>query len=655
MIKKPDWSWQDNPIDLIVDKFKSDPSSSNLVVIPTGGGKTLTTIRAVNRLINQNLLNKKDRILWITHLNTLTKNTEKSLNQNWEDYKFKNSLDKKNKHLPDILKVHMKKEGERYLEKYKEIIKIIIIDEAHHSSEDSYSKFFQFSQFIIGLTATPHRRDKKNLKYNNILYQISAIELFSKNVLVKPRMWEPLISNIKIKSNNLSSNSNKELFNIRIRNEMIANHIMSQSEVLNRIILYVGTVVHVKDLYKMLKIKNKFHQKYDYIGYVIGGHKNPSKEDYGEKLENFDYLEKNKEYNKYIIVNCGVLTEGYDDPRIDTVVMGVPTSSIVYFMQCVGRSLRWNKDNDKANIISVDDKLPNIKYRINNDWLFQDLDDELEPIVKKIVYHNVDDLKQKLNHIRKEYSIKDFNVLEISLDNFDKIDQTNLFLYNYSIKRSNRLNNKSWSYIYLTEENKGDFLTVYNTFSTNISDYLKNKENLNTRFKIINANKKIKDLDKNNDIIDFTETIEKASEEINNDKRNERIVYYSFSYEESVPKSLQLFLKDCFNSEHILDQFNDIKDQYKYIIKLPSLLSNNYEAIYANDNKYGFAEDLIDNLNDIKSRCDIEEQFSQMKALFFNLENMPMPMRFLDAFKIIIRNEIKFNKIIYEINNKKES
>ena len=69
-----------------------------------------------------------------------------------------------------------------------EKIKLIIIDEFHHSSAESYAKFFQYSKYILGLTATPHRRDKKNLEYENIIYQISAVELFKRNVLIKPIM-----------------------------------------------------------------------------------------------------------------------------------------------------------------------------------------------------------------------------------------------------------------------------------------------------------------------------------------------------------------------------------------------------------------------------------------------------------------------------------
>src|SRR5207249_4031350 len=47
------------------------------------------------------------------------------------------------------------------------------------------------------------------------------------------------------------------------------------------------------------------------------------------------------------LVSCAVLTEGFDEPSIDCIMLARPTKSKVLFYQCIGRGLRlWpTKDN----------------------------------------------------------------------------------------------------------------------------------------------------------------------------------------------------------------------------------------------------------------------------------------------------------------------
>ena len=53
-----------------------------------------------------------------------------------------------------------------------------------------------------------------------------------------------------------------------------------------------------------------------------------------------------------VLANCAVLTEGYDAPRTDCVVMARPTKSRALFTQCVGRGSR--RHPDKADCLVLD-------------------------------------------------------------------------------------------------------------------------------------------------------------------------------------------------------------------------------------------------------------------------------------------------------------
>lgn len=54
-----------------------------------------------------------------------------------------------------------------------------------------------------------------------------------------------------------------------------------------------------------------------------------------------------------VLCNCAVLTEGYDEPRVDCVVMARPTKSRALFSQCIGRGTRRHPDKDHLLVLDL--------------------------------------------------------------------------------------------------------------------------------------------------------------------------------------------------------------------------------------------------------------------------------------------------------------
>ena len=54
-----------------------------------------------------------------------------------------------------------------------------------------------------------------------------------------------------------------------------------------------------------------------------------------------------------VMVNCMVLTEGYDEPRTDCIVVARPTKSRALYAQMVGRGTRKHPDKDRCLVIDV--------------------------------------------------------------------------------------------------------------------------------------------------------------------------------------------------------------------------------------------------------------------------------------------------------------
>ena len=69
---------------------------------------------------------------------------------------------------------------------------LVVVDEAHHSLADSYLgtlRHFDEHAFVLGVTATPDRGDKKNLGryYQNIAFEVTLLDLIRQNWLVPIR------------------------------------------------------------------------------------------------------------------------------------------------------------------------------------------------------------------------------------------------------------------------------------------------------------------------------------------------------------------------------------------------------------------------------------------------------------------------------------
>lgn len=54
-----------------------------------------------------------------------------------------------------------------------------------------------------------------------------------------------------------------------------------------------------------------------------------------------------------VLANCAVLTEGYDEPRTDCIVMARPTKSRALYTQCVGRGTRRHPDKIDCLVLDV--------------------------------------------------------------------------------------------------------------------------------------------------------------------------------------------------------------------------------------------------------------------------------------------------------------
>ena len=392
--------FQSEAVSNIAQDFSTDRAGRFLLVIPTGGGKTMTAVKAIVELYKREILKQKDRVVWVVHRIELSKQAKKAFTRYFE---LEGSIN-----LHERIDVIMLSEVKEYINENPSV-SFAVIDEAHHSAATSYAPFFSRLNFgILGLTATPSRHDGQQLPFNRESYSIGFPDLVRMGVLIQPKV--EIINGGRYEIGFISNDgSGLEVLNNDIRNQRILDCLENYSDKLSKVIIYVGTQKHACDLFDLIR-ESKFSLKYHTVALVLGDVRRRVLMSDGSIVEDeirTDFIDALKASPTAIIVNVDVLTEGYDDPTVNAVVMARPTKSKLIYMQAIGRAVRLDPDNlsKQAFIIEVEDELPNIRYRIDNRWLYSDVSDLLEPSVIDRFYSDKPQLKKLLESLFEEYKV----------------------------------------------------------------------------------------------------------------------------------------------------------------------------------------------------------------------------------------------------------
>lgn len=394
-------AFQQEAVGNIVSDFREDANGRFLLVIPTGGGKTRTAVKAVSAVYDEGILSPADRVMWVVHRDELRKQAQASFAQ------FATVANKPE--LPGRIDILMLSEIKQYLTANPGT-RFAVIDEAHHVAARSYQPLFDRPGLaILGLTATPSRHDGQPLQFTRESYSIGFPECVGMGVLLRPNVIK--IEGGRYEISDISDDSDAlEVLNNDRRNSRIVAALVENSSKIHKAILYVGTKTHARDLYQLIK-SSKLAEAYESIGLILGDERRrygsaTRSEVVGEPRK--DFIAAQKASGRSILVNVDVLTEGYDDPTVNTVVMARPTNSKLVYMQALGRAVRIDPNNEtkEAYVLEVVDDLPNIRYRIDNRWLFSDISDQLEPEVVDVFYPSPEVLRSQIEEIFDRYHVR---------------------------------------------------------------------------------------------------------------------------------------------------------------------------------------------------------------------------------------------------------
>lgn len=362
------------------------PFARCIVQMPTGSGKTRTAMEVVCETMNET---QKD-VLWLANTEELCDQAYFSFIEVWNFLRrcpagAINHL--RVKKLPSTARVPMfhvaslqsfnsgnKKEKLLSLGIAPSNLELLIVDEAHISIAPTYketiSTITNNGTKLVGLTATPGRQlksigtidENKTLSefYYNKKFELDTgkerpIEyLRKKGILSNAKFISIEGSNLEkvltktelsnsIKNNSIPKKIEDILTNDSRRTALIFDQLINLLKK-NKKILFFGTSLnHSKLIATLLNLKG---YKAAHIDGETGKYRSKIIKDF-------------KEHKIQILCNYGVLSTGFDDPKIDVVFMARPTNSIVLYSQIIGRGLRGPEigGTDTTEIYTVFDNL----------------------------------------------------------------------------------------------------------------------------------------------------------------------------------------------------------------------------------------------------------------------------------------------------------
>lgn len=216
----------------------------------------------------------------------------------------------------------------------------IVIDEAHHAISDGYQRVLKHFKDanVLGVTATPDRGDMRNLGsyFDSLAYEYPLVDAIKSGYLSKiTAITIPLELDLSTVSQQAGDFKASEIGTaLDPYLEQIADEMVKQCK--NR-----KTVVFLP----LVKTSQKFRDVLNEKGFRAAEVNGESK-DRAEILEDFD---KDK-YN--VLCNSMLLTEGWDCPTVDCVVVLRPTKVRALYSQMVGRGTRLAPG--KENLLLLD-------------------------------------------------------------------------------------------------------------------------------------------------------------------------------------------------------------------------------------------------------------------------------------------------------------
>ena len=337
------YGYQKTAIDQILDKFNDNNDNFNLLFqLPTGGGKTVIFSELTKRYI----LAKGKKVLILTHRIELLGQTSNMLSEIGVTNKVINAkvkdLEDGEDHwcyvaMVETLNNRINEEAMEF-----ENLGLIIVDEAHYNSFRKLFKHFA-SQSLLGVTATPLSSNIKlplHDNYQELIVGESISSLVNQKYLSKAHTYN---YDVNLKALKVGINGD---YTVSSSERLYGNYLMQEK------LLYAyeekakrtKTLIFNNGINTSKQVQAMFEEE----GYECKHLDNTHSEK--ERAEILEWFHTKPDA---ILSSVSILTTGFDEPTVETIILNRATKSLTLYHQMIGRGSRFLNNKQEFNVIDL--------------------------------------------------------------------------------------------------------------------------------------------------------------------------------------------------------------------------------------------------------------------------------------------------------------
>lgn len=315
--------------------------SKTLLVLPTGTGKTI-----VFSMVAKDVVDEGGRVLILAHRGELLQQAADKMNAVTG---LGCSVEKAERTCIGewfrvvVGSVQTLMREKRLSQFPRDYFDVIIVDEAHHALSTSYQAVLDHfnGAKVLGVTATPDRADRRNLGeyFESIAYEYTLPRAIKEGYLCPIKAQTiPLsidITQVSMSGGDFALNGLGTALDPYL--EQIADEMVAAGCAERKTVVFLPLVATSKKFRDLLEQKG-----------LRAAEVNGESADRAEVLAAFDA----GEYD--VLCNSMLLTEGWDCPSVDCIVVLRATKSRPLYCQMVGRGTRLSPETGKQELLLLD-------------------------------------------------------------------------------------------------------------------------------------------------------------------------------------------------------------------------------------------------------------------------------------------------------------
>lgn len=341
--------YQRAAVNAVVTRYREKHERRMLLYLPTGAGKTVIATFIVKALRGRTRFGKT---LFVAHRREILDQTARTLRRHLPGLNVQIEQGERRSTRDAHIIVASVQSLVRRKERYNpEAFHLIVCDECHRALAPSWEEVIGYfysrageETLLLGMTATPRRSDGKSALevFGETAFEVSRTDLEDLGYLV-PMQYFTVRSQLRLDRVKLSGGD----FQVGALSKVMdapANRALAVKAWLEqgsgkRTIAFCAGVEHARHLAEDFE--------------SLGVRARPID---GKTKDRKDLLQGFREGEIQVLTNYGVLTEGFDDPGTECILMARPTTSPLVYTQCVGRGLRTAPGKRACTVIDMVDR-----------------------------------------------------------------------------------------------------------------------------------------------------------------------------------------------------------------------------------------------------------------------------------------------------------